>query len=208
MTGFGVLRIDFAKSLRDAFAYLSGLGHRRIALLAKDSGEGRKRDGTVPCGRRGFCVRRRISSLCGNTVAGTILRCCGSWECRRIRGCFSFRRGMRRGSANVETLLSLPEPPTALIGFFRFLCDVCDAGTEAAGNPDPEEISVLGLCGYPGGAYLSPTLTTIGYHYERIGWKCLELMGKLERIAQEGGKMPDVIMEHRLIIRESTAGVR
>ena len=35
--GFGVLRIDFAKSLRDAFAYLSGLGHRRIALLAKDS---------------------------------------------------------------------------------------------------------------------------------------------------------------------------
>ena len=208
MTGFGVLRIDFAKSLRDAFAYLSGLGHRRIALLAKDSGEdGRgwncalRKEGFLRS-EEDFIVVREYS----RRDYFAMLRELGVSEDPRL---LQFSKGDAPGiRRNVETLLSLPEPPTALIGFSDFYAMYAMQELKLRGIRIPEEISVLGLCGYPGGAYLSPTLTTIGYHYERIGWKCLELMGKLERIAQEGGKMPDVIMEHRLIVRESTAGVR
>lgn len=205
MTGFGVLRIDFAKSLRDALLYLSGLGHRRIAVLAKEPGESGEawnralqKAGFLREEREFIAVREY-----SREAYFAMLRELGLSDDPVL---LQFSRGtpqeIRR---SVESLIQLQEPPTALIGFSDFYAMYAMQELKLLGIRIPEEISALGLCGYPGGAYLSPTLTTIGYNYEKIGWKCLELMPRLIRIAREGGEMPDVIMEHRLIERNSTA---
>ncbi len=205
MTGFAVLRIDFAKSLRDAFLYLSGLGHRRIAVLAKESGvygelwnQALLDEGFLH-GVNDFITVREYSL---NAYFSMLDELGLSADPRLLQ----FSRGtpleIRR---NVDFLLNLPEPPSALIGFSDFYAMYAMQELKLRGIRIPEEISVLGLCGYPGGAYLAPTLTTISYNYEKIGWKCLELMPELIRLGRTGGVMPDVIMEHRLIERQSTA---
>ena len=205
MTGFAVLRIDFARSLKDAFQYLSELGHRRIAVLAKGSAEhgslwnqallweGLLHD------KNDFIAVRDYSL----NAYFAMLRELGLSDDPHL---LQFSRGtpleIRR---NMDTLLKLPDPPTALIGFSDFYAMYAMQELKVRGIRIPEEISVLGLCGYPGGAYLTPTLTTVSYNYEKIGWKCLELMPELIRIGRSGGEMPDVIMKHRLIERKSTA---
>lgn len=205
MTGFAVLRIDFAKSLKDAFSYLSGLGHRRIAVLTKDLGEygniwnNALLNAGILSGKedfiavRGYSLRAYFALLRELEISddpALLQFSCGSpLEIRR----------------NVDVLMSLPEPPTALIGFSDFYAMYAMQELKLRGVRIPEDVSVLGLCGYPGGAYLSPTLTTVSYNYEKIGWKCLELMPELIRIAGCGGEMPDVVMEHQLIERESAS---
>ena len=33
----------------------------------------------------------------------------------------------------------------------------------------PEDVSLMGFCGFPGGEFLTPGLSTIDFHYFRIG---------------------------------------
>ena len=38
----------------------------------------------------------------------------------------------------------------------------------------PEEVAVMGYCGYPGGEFMDPPLSTVDYHYFRIGYEALD----------------------------------
>ena len=202
--GTSVITDDYA-NMTASLEYLYDLGHRRIAVLAKESAEHGSLwnqallyEGLLH-NKNDFIAVREYSL----NAYFAMLRELGLSDDPHL---LQFSRGtpqeIRR---NVDTLLNLPEPPTALIGFSDFYAMYAMQELKVRGIRIPEEISVLGLCGYPGGAYLTPTLTTVSYNYEKIGWKCLELMPELIRIGRCGGEMPDVIMEHRLIERKSTA---
>ena len=47
----------------------------------------------------------------------------------------------------------------------------------------PEDVAVMGYCGYPGGQFLDPPLSTIDYQYHRIGYKSVD---RLLQIAAQG----------------------
>ncbi len=205
MTGFAVLRIDFARSMMDALQYLSGLGHRKIAVLTRNLGESGYKwnrallEAGLLHGEDDFAVIRELSL----NAFRKILREYGLSDDPSL---IQFTAGAAleiRHSVNI--LLQLPEPPTALIGFSDFYAMHAMQELKLRGIRIPEDMSVLGLCGYPGGACLSPALTTLSYDYEKIGWKCIELMPEVIRLKRMGGEMPDVVMAHRLIERQSTA---
>lgn len=47
----------------------------------------------------------------------------------------------------------------------------------------PEDVAVMGYCGYPGGQFMDPPLSTIDYQYHRIGYNSVD---RLLQIAAQG----------------------
>ena len=47
----------------------------------------------------------------------------------------------------------------------------------------PEDVAVMGYCGYPGGQFMDPPLSTIDYQYYRIGYRSVD---RLLQIAAQG----------------------
>ena len=59
----------------------------------------------------------------------------------------------------------------------------------------PEDVAVMGYCGYPGGQFLDPPLSTIDYQYHRIGYNSVD---RLLQIAAQGPSQlpPGGVLDH------------
>lgn len=67
----------------------------------------------------------------------------------------------------------------------------------------PEDISVMGFCGYPGSAFLSPPLSTIDIDYTSKGAAMIEAAANANNWFGKRKAMP-ITVKHKLIAREST----
>ena len=101
---------------------------------------------------------------------------------------------------HVRALLRLSQPPTALMCFSDFIAlEVYDA-LEKLRLRIPEDVMVMGYCGYPGGARLNPPLCTVDLQYERLGRQSVDL---LLEVAALPPSAPKPLVTADFVIREN-----
>ncbi|MBO5723330.1 MAG: substrate-binding domain-containing protein [Lentisphaeria bacterium] len=70
----------------------------------------------------------------------------------------------------------------------------------------PEDVAVMGYCGFPGGQFLDPPLSTMDYQYHSIGYhavdRLLEIASEKYRKLPQGGIVDPIT--YKVCIREST----
>jgi len=57
----------------------------------------------------------------------------------------------------------------------------------------PEQIAIMGYCGYPGRIFLSPSLSTVDTHYKLQGQKAVKILTTAETWFQKPGIKPPII---------------
>ena len=76
----------------------------------------------------------------------------------------------------IQAILALPEMPSALICCSDFFAIKALEALHKRGVRVPEDISMMGFCGYPGGAFLTPALTTVSLEYEPCGRAAVDFL--------------------------------
>jgi len=72
----------------------------------------------------------------------------------------------------------------------------------------PEQVSVMGFCGYPGGQFMNPPLSTVDLMYENIGRDAAELMLRSSEWFGTGEKPITIFSPHKIVSRESTFSLK
>ena len=70
----------------------------------------------------------------------------------------------------------------------------------------PEDVAVMGTCGYPGGAFLSPPLSTVDYQYKKLGRLGVEtLLGAQASWfgSAATSPVPELFLDATLVVRGS-----
>jgi DNA-binding LacI/PurR family transcriptional regulator len=75
-----------------------------------------------------------------------------------------------------------------------------------AGVDVPGQVSVVGFDDVPEAAYFTPPLTTVRQDFDEVGRAALQLL--LEQMADVAQGERHVVVEPRLVVRESTAAPR
>ena len=184
---FAIMHSDDRLVFGDGIRYLASLGHQRIGAIFRNSHS--PTDDLATCGFRlgDYYEFLKLNGLDSSPVLTK----------------FAEYSRPHVGMAVRELMLG-PKPPTAIACFSDFYAiHVYDALKEL-NIRIPEQVAVIGRCGYPGGRFLSPSLSTVDVMCENIGRMAAELM--LNSDSWFGGKRPvTVITPHRVVARESTA---
>jgi LacI family transcriptional regulator len=175
--------IDHDAGARVAVEHLIAFGHRKIACLA---------------GPASFAASRK-------RVAGwrrALLRAgIAPREDWLLEGDFRARSGhelTRRLIARGEVTAIFASNDLLGIGALRAAAE--------QGVPVPRDLSVIGFDGIEMGAYTYPALTTVGYPIRAIGQTAATVL--IERIAGTKRQSREIVVEPRIILRESTARAR
>lgn len=145
MTPFFVMTDVVRPAFLAAICHLVRLGHSRIAAIGVAS------DGD---GIRGFTRHEFAQYL--RCPENELLLYHPEWSDAGI-------------DETIRTILALPQIPSALICYSDFIAIKVLESLKRHGRRVPEDISVMGFCGYPGGAFLTPALTTVSLCYEQRG---------------------------------------
>ncbi len=180
---FAIMHTDDRLAFGDGIRYLAAQGHRRVATIFQSP--------LTPIHVRGFGldVYQEFLKLNGLDDSPVLTK-------------FAENSRLHIGLAVKELMLG-SRPPTAIACFSDFYAiHVYDALKELKIRI-PEQVAVMGYCGYSGSAYMSPPLSTVDVMYENIGRMAAELMLNSERWF--GKERPvTVITPHRILAREST----
>ncbi len=181
----GEMPVDQVLVDNDRGGYLAGehlvtLGHRRIACLVGPH------DLTPSAGRiAGF---RRALADGGLDVAAEHL----------VRG----NGRPDGGAAAARTLLEQGLGITAVFAFNDQMATGAIGAFQRAGCRVPEDISVAGFDDIPSAAAIYPSLTTVAQPFGELGTVGVRLL--LDRIEQRDAPWQRVLLETRLVVREST----
>jgi DNA-binding LacI/PurR family transcriptional regulator len=72
----------------------------------------------------------------------------------------------------------------------------------------PQQVAIMGYCGYPGGELLSPPLSTVDLFFENTGRDALKLMLESSKWWKPGVIPPLIHTPYKIIERGSTDIVR
>jgi LacI family transcriptional regulator len=109
------------------------------------------------------------------------------------------------GRGGCSTLLSLAEPPTAIICGIDQLAVGCIIEAQSRGLVVPRDLSIVGIDNLEMAAHLSPALTTVHVPTARIGAEAAQVV--LDRLAREAAPaVRELPLE--LVIRRSSAPPR
>ncbi|MFT4191984.1 MAG: LacI family DNA-binding transcriptional regulator [Comamonas sp.] len=175
-----VVRLDNEAGARFAVEHLLALGHRRIACLSGPE--------TVEVNRTRCAGWRQALRAAGVEPAGDWL----------VAGDFGGASGYRAAHA----LLAQRQFSAFFVCNDMMALGALRAATEL-GLSIPRDLSVVGFDGIDIGAYTSPPLTTVGHPIRDWGVRAASLL--IERIATPGLPCRDVVLQPRLILRQSTA---
>lgn len=182
---FDSVMINNVQGACDAVSYLIDLGHRRIGLVggsrALGSGEQRLQGYMHALREHGLSVDEELITEAAFTRDG-------GYEC-------------------MNSLLSLQSLPTAVFASSDVMAIGALSAAQEAGLQVPDDVSVVGFDDIPLAAMTIPKLTTISQPTYETGAVAARLL--FERI---GGASPQdfqkVVLDHRLIVRESTGPLR
>ena len=167
--------VDGAAGISEAVLYLASLGHERIAYLTPP-------DSLMCAGQRWEGFEK------GMEAAGLEIR-----KEYRIKSEFSEDSGFN----GTNTLLNLPEPPTAILTSN----DICAFGAlRALKNKrliPGKEISIIGFDDIALAGHWQPGLTTISQPFRKIGFL---LMQSLFSILTNENTIPQTVLEAQLVI--------
>ena len=104
-----------------------------------------------------------------------------------------------------EKLMSLPKPPTAIFAVTDHLAIGCMEYLKKHGYQIPQDVAVMGLGDSKISAYMTPSLTTIHYHFQTMGAQSASLLIELIKSGKESSKKieSDFVLNYRLMERDS-----
>jgi DNA-binding LacI/PurR family transcriptional regulator len=109
------------------------------------------------------------------------------------------------GARAMARLLDSADPPDAVFCFSDLLALGALRTLLERGYDVPNQVALAGFDDIEDGRYGTPTLTTISPDKQQIGRQAVDLlMERMSRGAQ--GAAREIYVDHRLVIRESTAG--
>lgn len=109
----------------------------------------------------------------------------------------------QEGDSAFRRLMSLPEPPTAVIVANDSMAIGCYQAAHDLGLRIPEDISIVGVNDIPSAKYMIPPLTTVHLHSAFMGKQAIALL--TERILGGRSIPMKVLLPGELIVRGSTA---
>ncbi len=108
-------------------------------------------------------------------------------------------------STTVTALLKSSAPPTAFYCISDAHADAVYSTVKELNLRIPEDISVLGYYGLPGGVFMSPPLTTVDLGLESRGRLAASIMLRAGEWFEPGGRAPVVYPDYKILKRGSVA---
>jgi LacI family transcriptional regulator len=164
-----------------AMRHLLGLGHRRIAQVTGPRGWVATEDR-----RRGYQAALAAAGVLPDPVL-------------EVESVPEIEHGRRAA----ETLLDLPEPPTAIFAFNDNIAIGAIQAARARGLSVPGDLSVVGFDDVEHATIVSPALTTVRQPLAEMGRMAVTLLMRL--IERQRFETLRVELATRLVVRESTA---
>jgi DNA-binding LacI/PurR family transcriptional regulator len=181
---FDLVMVDNIRAGADAVQHLIDLGHRRIGLVCgpHTTSSGLQR-------YRGYCQALELNGLPVQDA----------WV---VEGNFTHEGGY----TCMQRILSQRPIPTAIFAASDVMALGAKKAIEDAGLRIPADISLVGFDDIPKVAWATPKLTTISQPRYQMGWEAARLL--IDRIEHSIPPIRQkVILEHRLVVRESTAAI-
>jgi DNA-binding LacI/PurR family transcriptional regulator len=155
ITGFASIVSDIKKSWEVAISHLSEQGFKRVAVLG---------------------LKTARSPFRQNSQAETL-------RLIRENGMISddsliekVRMDYRETKAAIEKFMTRPQPPDVILCYSDFLAVHVYHALEKLGLKIPDDIAVMGICGYPDAKRLTPSLSTIDFEYTKIAQMAFEMI--------------------------------
>lgn len=104
----------------------------------------------------------------------------------------------------VDKILELPQLPEVIIGYSDFFALIVMEHLKARNLKVPDDIAVMGCCGYPGSAFLETPLSTIDFQYEKKGERAVDLLLEANRWFHSKSPAPKEYIPAKIIERTST----
>ncbi|WP_420641514.1 LacI family DNA-binding transcriptional regulator [Candidatus Leptofilum sp.] len=104
----------------------------------------------------------------------------------------------------MQTLLALPEPPTAVLTIHDPLAIECLQATTAAGLRVPDDIAIMGSDNLRETQVTKPPLTTIHPPLAEVGRQAMT--GLLQQLADRNAPLTRLSLPVKLVVRQSTVG--
>lgn len=175
---------DFRRAFGDGVRHLASLGHTRIGTISYYVDN-------IGSNCRSFTREEYLEFLqCNGLEAIPGLFLPTEFEPEAIR-------------RNVRRMMLGPTPPSAIACFSDFYAIHVYEALHELGIRIPEQVSVMGFCGFPGGQFLSPPLATVDLMYENIGERAAEFMLRSPEWFGNIGKPLTVFTPHRIVPGES-----
>lgn len=175
--------IDNVAAGRDATEHLLSLGHRDIAVITGNI--------EAPSARQRLQGHREALTSAGLTYREELIH----------HGEYTLEAGQRC----TKDILSAKRRPSAIF----CMCDEsalgCLSTLKEYGFALPDDMSVVGFDDIRFAKYFTPALTTIAQPVEEIGRRCVEVL--LDLIDGKTIDTFNVILPHRLVVRDSTKAV-
>lgn len=185
-TGFATMHADHKQAWSDAVRHLLEQGHRNILTL------GHSEDAALK-NLRGFEEKEYLDFLAslGANPDPALLR---------------FVPYNYSGLTKIiSEVLKSPQSPTAILCFSDFFAMHVYESLNSLSLKIPDDMAVMGYCGYPGAHMMNPPLSTIDCDYAGIGKKAVEILDRADEwFNREDMPHPHVISSHKLIVRKST----
>ena len=175
------VQIDNYMAAKTMVKHLLSLGHRDIALIIGDA--------DLSSTKLRYDGYRDAMTEAGITVNNALVY---------QSECSSYKCGMRA----LEGILQSPTKPTALFAMSDVLAIGAIKAMRSKGIRVPEDIAVAGFDGIDMSEMVVPGLTTISQPTYDIGCTAMKLL--LEKMKNSDAGNRKVVLEHSLIIREST----
>ena len=108
-----------------------------------------------------------------------------------------------------EALKKLDRNYTAVYCYSDFYAQALYRALYKLGLRVPEDVSVLGYCGFCGGAYFDPPLTTVELDYSGIGIQAVEMLKRSQEWFNKGAAaLPFSYTTYRIRQRESLLSLK
>jgi LacI family transcriptional regulator len=176
------VRADSRTGAYEAVRHLTGLGHRRIAVLTGPEGVSTSMD-------RVDGYRQALAEACPDGTCEQIM----FGEFNEASGYSMARRALEEGPR-----------PTAIFAANNFIAFGALRALREAGLRIPEDISMVVFDDLPPGWVLDPFLTVVSQPAYEIGTRAAQLL--LDRLAGDDPEGPrSIVLPSELIVRRSTA---
>ncbi|MGB9678422.1 MAG: LacI family DNA-binding transcriptional regulator [Thermoanaerobacteraceae bacterium] len=178
--GVSYVSIDNFAAAYKAVKHLITLGHKRIGMISADNN-------FVSTIQREAGYKKAIEDA-GNVFDEGLIK----------KGDYSFKSGLRIS----KQFLSLADRPTAIFAISDIMAIGAIRAIKEEGLKVPEDFAVVGFDDISFASMYDPMLTTISQPKYDLGCYAMELL--LKQIKDGLKERENIILEHELIIREST----
>lgn len=184
VTGWALITYDAENAWRKALQHLIDSGHRRIMTLAQLSYKNEI---------RGYSYEEY----------NKLLKSAGAEESIALVSLVNFTPEAIQDA--VEKAFQHKAPPTAILCFSDFWAPHVYKALKGMDLRIPEDVAVMGFCGWPDGEYMNPPLSTVDLEYFNIGKKSIELLCDAPNWFRQGSAPPLIYSDYHLKTRKSTA---